>query len=111
MKFATIMNEEILSKLAEAETEEDILCILKENNVSFEDTAAFIEQIQRNDGELSEDDLENVAGGGYLHNVLARTAYRIKHKKLFVKTVVDKENGIITVTNRFGEKVSETYYY
>ena len=108
MKFAT-MNEEILNKVAEAETEEEVLKIFKENNVSYEDAATFIQQVQNNSEELSENELEDVAGGGYLHNLLARTAYRIKHKKLFVKTTV--KDGTITVTNRFGEKISETYIY
>ena len=110
MKLTTI-SEEILNKLAEAETEEEVLNILKENNVSFEDAAAFIQQIQNDSEELSEDDLDDVAGGGYLHNVFARTAYRIKHKKLFVKTSVDPNRRTITVTNRFGKKTSETYMY
>lgn len=111
MKFATIMNEELLNKLAEVETEEEALNILKENNVNFEDAAAFIAQIHNDSEELSEDDLDDVAGGGYLHNVFARTMYRIKNKKLFVKTSVDHDRRTITVTNRFGKKVSETYPY
>lgn len=109
MSFETVMNEEILNKLAEAETEGEVLQTLKENGVSFEDTVAFIEYIQNDSGELNEEALENVAGGGYLHNVLARTAYRIKHKKLFVKTTV--KGDVIIVTNRFGEKISEEYFY
>ena len=110
MMLATI-SEEILNKLAGAESEEEVLNILKETNVSFDDAAAFIQQIQNDPAELSEADLDDVSGGGYLHNVFARTAYRIKHKKLFVKTSVDPNSRTITVTNRFGKKVSETYMY
>ena len=111
MKFASIMNEEILNKLAEVNSEEEFFQILAENDIGPEEAAAFIEYLQNTPEELNEDDLENVAGGGYLHNLLSRTAYRIKHKKLFVKTTVDTKRRTITVTNRFGEKVSETYIY
>ena len=111
MKFASIMTEEILSKLAEVNSEEEFFTVLAENGIGPDEAAAFIEHLQNTPDELNEDDLDSVAGGGYLHNLFARTAYRIKHKKLFVKTSVDTKRRTITVTNRFGDKVTETYIY
>ena len=111
MTFTSIMKEEILSKLAEVNTEEEFFQILAENDIGPEEAAAFINHLQNTPEELDEEMLENVAGGAYLHNLIARTAYRIQYKKLFVKTSVNAETRTITVTNRFGEKVSQTYCY
>lgn len=112
MKFETMMNEELLNKLSEVETEEEVLQAFKEYNVSFEDAAAFIEQVQNGSGELSEDDLDSVSGGAILQKIFVKNWYRFYHQKFFVKAVVDKESRTITVTNRFGkEKITETYSY
>lgn len=70
------MNEELLKEvlsdtdfaksLAEMETPEEVQAALKEKGVdiSLEDIAAIQNVLEnQNEGELSEDDLENVAGG------------------------------------------------
>ena len=112
MKFASVMNEEILNKLAEVNTEEEFFQIMAENDISPEEAAAFIEYLRNTPEELNEDDLDNVAGGAVpFHQAICRIVYRVQHGKLFVKSSVDTENRTITVTNRFGKKVSETYYY
>jgi hypothetical protein len=106
------MNEEILTKLADVNTEEEFFQIMAENDIGPEEAAAFIEYLRNTPEELGEDDLDNVAGGAVpLHQALSRFAYRIKHGKLFVKSTVDTESRTITVTNRFGKKVTETYIY
>ena len=111
MSFESIMNEEIINQLADANTVEEFFQVMVDHDIEPEEATAFIDHLKNTPGELSEDDLDCVAGGGYLHNVIARTAYRIDQKKLFVKTTVDTERRVITVTNRFGSKVSKTYPY
>lgn len=105
-------DEELVVKLDNARDEEEFCNILANNGASADDINEFIEHLAstNSEGELSEEDLDNVAGGApILQKALARWAYRFKHKKIFVKATA--KNGVITVTNRFGEKVTETYLY
>lgn len=106
-----LMNEEIVAKLDEAKDTEELRAILLENGADEEEAGQFIEQLiaQSKEGELSEDELEDVAGGGLIHRCLFRFVYRIKHGKLFVKATEDKDKHVITVVNRFGKKVEEVY--
>ena len=112
-KIAEIMkNEEVVMKLDGAETEEAFCKILIENGASAEDINEFIEYMSKanSEGELSEDQLDSVAGGGpVIQKILAKWAYRLQHGKFFVKVSV--KGDYIIVTNRFGEKVSESYLY
>ena len=109
-----LSDEELIKKLDCARDEEEFCNILAENGATAEDINEFIDHLRNmpdaNEGELSEDDLDAVAGGApILQKALARWCYRFKHKKIFVKATA--KNGVITVTNRFGEKVTEEYLY
>ena len=62
------MTEEILAKLVKAESVEELTAILAENNITLEDgitPEALLAQLKA-EGELNEDALDNVAGGGWL---------------------------------------------
>ena len=66
------------------------------------------------DGEIPEDLLELVSGGGkpYLQILIAKTAYRVKHGKVLVKATYDEDRRVITCSNRVGKnKVYEEYIY
>ena len=104
-----LQNEEIVSKLEQVESEAEFCQILLDYGASEDVIKALIEKIVRteDEGELSENALEDVAGGGYIHRMMFRMVYRFKHKKLFVKATEDKKNHVITVQNRFGKKVIE----
>ena len=105
-------NEEVVMKLDNAPDEEAFCNILAGNGATADDINEFIDHLCNTDfeGELSEDELDSVAGGApILQKSFAKWAYRFKHKKIFVKATA--KDGVITVTNRFGDKVSETYLY
>ena len=112
-KIAKILeNEELVRKLDATQTEEEFCRILMENGADADDINGFIEHLSnmKTDGELSEEALEEVAGGApILQTILAKWIYRFKHKKVFVKATV--KGNVIIVTNRFGEKISEEYIY
>ena len=56
---------EIITKAKEAKTPEEIVSIAKENGMEMtaEEAQAYFDQLNRT-GELSDDELDNVAGGG-----------------------------------------------
>ena len=111
-KFVQKLDEEAIQKLDAAQSEEEFCAILAENGLTAEEIERFVEYLKNSPEELSEDDLEDVAGGGpSLQRYIYKWAYRITHGKWFVKTTYDSNNRTITATNRFGEKVSETYLY
>ena len=58
-------NEELLKKAKEAKSAEELLAIAKENGMelSEEEAAAYFAQLNKS-GELSDDELDAVAGGG-----------------------------------------------
>ena len=60
------MTEEILVKLANVNTVEELNAILAENNVALEEGVtpeAFLAELKAESDELNVDDLDNVAGG------------------------------------------------
>ena len=58
-------NEELLAKAKEAKTPEELTALAKENSVELteEEARAYFEQLHPKTGELSDDELDNVAGG------------------------------------------------
>lgn len=61
------MTEEILAKLTKAESVEELTAILAENGIELEEgitPEALLAQMKA-EGELNEDALDNVAGGGW----------------------------------------------
>ena len=59
-------NAEMIEKAKVAKTAEELLEIAKAEGVEMtaDDAAAYFEQLNPKSGELSDDDLDNVAGGG-----------------------------------------------
>ena len=57
-------NKELLEKARQANSAEELLALAKENNVEFtqEQAEAYFDQMNKS-GELSDDELDNVAGG------------------------------------------------
>ncbi len=60
------MNKELLAKAKEAKTPEELMSLAKENGIEMteESAKAYFEQLNPKTGELSDDELDNVAGGG-----------------------------------------------
>ena len=112
-KIAKILeNEEIVRKLDATQSDEEFCRILMESGADVDDINGFMEYLSnmKTDGELSEEALEDVAGGApVLQTIFCKWVYRFQHKKIFVKATV--KGNYIVVTNRFGEKVSEEYMY
>ncbi|MDE6420343.1 MAG: hypothetical protein K2K87_07430 [Lachnospiraceae bacterium] len=67
-KIMMNMNEELMAKARGAKSAEELLALAKENNVELteEQANAYFEQMNRT-GELEDDELDSVAGGG-CHN-------------------------------------------
>ena len=61
-------NKELLEKAKQANSAEELLALAKENNVEFtqEQAEAYFDQMNKS-GELSDDELDNVAGGTCYH--------------------------------------------
>ena len=60
------LNKELLAKAKETKTPEELMAFAKENNVEMteESAKAYFDLIHPKTGELSEDELNNVSGGG-----------------------------------------------
>ena len=60
------MNEEMIKKAKEAKSVEELLALAKENNLELtgEQAKAFFAQLHPASGELADDELDAVAGGG-----------------------------------------------
>lgn len=60
------MNKELLQKAKEAQTVEELMTFAGENNLelSEESARAYFDQLHPKTGELDDDELDNVAGGG-----------------------------------------------
>lgn len=58
-------NQEILAKARKAKTQEELLAIAQENGVDMdaESAQAYFEQLHQPTGEMSDDELDDVAGG------------------------------------------------
>ena len=61
-----MMNEEMIIKAKEAKSVEELMALAKENGVELneEDAKMYFEQLNAKKGELSDDELDAVAGGG-----------------------------------------------
>ena len=60
------MNQELVNKARKAKSVEELLALAKENEIELttEQAKAFFAQLNPPKGELSDDELEDVAGGG-----------------------------------------------
>lgn len=72
-------NAEMIEKAKVAKTAEELLEIAKAEGVEMtaDDAAAYFEQLNPKSGELSDDDLDNVAGGGCGGSVRAGDNVRV----------------------------------
>ena len=61
-----MMNEEMIAKAKEAKSVEELIALAKENGVELteEEAKTYFEQLNAKKGELSDDELDNVSGGG-----------------------------------------------
>lgn len=60
------MNKELIAKAKETKTVGELLALAKENDVELtaEEAETYFEQLHPKTGELSDEELDNVAGGG-----------------------------------------------
>ena len=60
------MNKELLAKAKEMKTPEELMSLAKENGIELteESAKAYFDRLHPQTGELSDDELDNVAGGG-----------------------------------------------
>ena len=78
------LNNELITRARCAKTPEEIMTFAKENGeeISEESAKAYFEQLHPKTGELSDEELDNVAGGGcYSDNGRLETTcgYKCKH--------------------------------
>ena len=64
------MNNELIAKAKEAKSPEELMALAKENSMELteESAKAYFHQLNPKTGELSDDELDNVAGGGCQSN-------------------------------------------
>ena len=64
------MNTELIAKAKQAKNPEELLALAKENGVELteESAKAYFNQLNPKTGELADDELDNVAGGGCQSN-------------------------------------------
>ena len=62
------MNKELLAKAKEMKTPEELMALAKENGIEMTDesAAAYFEIMHPKAGELADEELNNVSGGGCL---------------------------------------------
>jgi len=62
------LNDELIAKAKEAKTPEELMSLAKENGMEMteESAKAYFEQLNSKTGELADEELNNVAGGGCL---------------------------------------------
>ena len=60
------LNKELLTKAKAAKTAEEIMALAKENGMELteESAKAYLDLLHPQTGELSDDELDNVSGGG-----------------------------------------------
>ena len=60
------MNNELIAKAKQAKNPEELLALAKENGVELTEESAkvYFHQLNPKTGELADDELDNVAGGG-----------------------------------------------
>lgn len=61
------LNKEILEELKQVKTVEDLMNFAKVNNLEIteEEAKDYFQELEKRKGELKDEDLEDVAGGGY----------------------------------------------
>ena len=64
------MNNELIAKAKQAKNPEELLALAKENGVELTEESAksYFNQLNPQTGELADDELDNVAGGGCQSN-------------------------------------------
>ena len=62
------INQELLAKAKEAKTIEELMALAKENNIELteEKVNEYFSKLHSETGEISDDELDNVSGGGCL---------------------------------------------
>ena len=78
------MNTELIAKAKEAKSPEELMALAKENGIELTEEAAstYFNQLNPKMGELADDELDNVAGGGcYSSGGRLKTTcgYKCKH--------------------------------
>ena len=78
------LNHELLAKAKAAKSPEELLALAKENNVELtdEEAKAYFDQLHPQTGELSDDELDNVAGGACyarIDETVVSAGQRCKH--------------------------------
>ena len=73
------LTPEMIEKAKVAKSAEELLALAKENNVEMtaDEAATYFAQLNPKSGELSDDDLDNVAGGGCGGSVRAGDNVRV----------------------------------
>ena len=95
------MNEEIIKKAKEAKTAEELLALAKENSIELTEDQAreLFDRLHPATGELSDDELDNVAGGGCVSSVhYTNSAGWIQ--RFFVSDIVMRSGPEPNQTNR-----------
>ena len=64
------MEKDLLEKAKQAKNPEELMSLAKENGIEMteESAKAYFEQLHPKTGELADDELDNVAGGGCQQN-------------------------------------------
>lgn len=78
------LSKELIAKAKEAKSPEELLALAKENGIELteETSKAYFEQLNPPTGELADEELDNVAGGGcYSKNgrLMTTCGYKCKH--------------------------------
>ncbi len=78
------LNNELIAKAKEAKTPEELMTFATENGeeISEENAKAYFELLHPKTGELSDDELDNVSGGGCYSeggNLKTTCGYKCKH--------------------------------
>ena len=89
------MNRDLIAKAKEAKTVGELMALAKENGTELteESAKAYFEQLHPKTGELSDEELDNVAGGGCYSNdgyLLTTIGYKCK----FYEETPEKPFGV-----------------
>ena len=89
------MEQELIAKAKEAKTVEELMAFSKENGagITEEDAKMYFEVLHPKTGELSDEELDNVAGGGcYTQDGYLLTT--IGHKCKFYEEILANPQGV-----------------
>ena len=92
------MSKELLAKAKEAKTPEELMAFAKENNMEMteESAKAYFEQLHPKTGEITDEELDNVSGGG-CHTKDGRLVVSVMHYCDEWRCKKDVLNAIYTV--------------